>query len=379
MPDEQGRVDVARSETAVTVEVLTAGPGDCILVECHRRIGPPWRLLIDGGLPEFWPQLRRRLAAIDDDRRRIDVLVVSHVDSDHIGGLLPLLSGEWTDLALDIGDVWFNGPPLLPSAAEARRRSLAQGQALVEVLTGVGAGAGLALPWNVAFAGCAVSTGPDAGLRTVEVGAGGPVITLLSPTDRRLRALERSWFRYLDRLKRGEPSQDPEPRQPPVPLDDLDALAATAVPADRSIPNGSSIAFLLEHRGVRCLFAADAHVSVLGAALYALTDRRGGPIELDLFKLPHHGSQGNVSLALLELAPAHHYVVSTTGERFEHPDDVALARVATTSLPGSMLWFNHDSAPNRRWSSPRLQNRWRFGTGFAPADGPGLRFELEAR
>ena len=53
---------------------------------------------------------------------------------------------------------------------------------------------------------------------------------------------------------------------------------------------------------------------MLGKALTTLANQRGGPIGIDAFKLSHHASQGNVTPALLALAPAHHYIVSTNGD-----------------------------------------------------------------
>jgi beta-lactamase superfamily II metal-dependent hydrolase len=161
----------------------------------------------------------------------------------------------------------------------------------------------------------------------------------------------------------------------------LHALAKTATPLDTSKPNGSSIAFLLEHRGRRCLFAADAFSTVLGPALTSLANARGGkPIELDVFKLSHHGSHGNTTNALLALVPAEHYVISTNGDRFNHPDDIALARVVTSATRPPTLWFNYASKAAQRWSDPALCEKYAFQTQ-QPMDAatPGVRIELPAR
>ena len=49
---------------------------------------------MDTGPDETYPALRRRLLQIprgDDGERHIDLLVVSHIDHDHIGGARRLL------------------------------------------------------------------------------------------------------------------------------------------------------------------------------------------------------------------------------------------------------------------------------------------------
>jgi Metallo-beta-lactamase superfamily len=357
---------------ALTIDVLPANRGDCLLIEC-RGSGRPWRLLVDGGLSETWPLLRARLAALPDDDRIVDLAVVTHIDADHIGGMIQLLGSADSDVV--IGDVWFNGLPQLPDTA-GRSRSVAQGESLVKLLTGTSTAVP---PWNRAFDGAAVCTLADATPRVVERD-GWPTITVLTPAPRRLGRLRTKWEHEQGRLRRGEPSEQEEPPAPPASLDDLDKLATVKTAPDTSVANGSSIALLLEHRGTRCLLCGDAFVPDLRESLSALADERGGgPIEIDVFKLSHHGSRGNISRALLELVPARHYVVSTNGDLFMHPDDVALARVITAGPAGLTLWFNYSTAANRRWEATELTSRYGYRARYPEGDGQGVRIELEER
>jgi beta-lactamase superfamily II metal-dependent hydrolase len=355
---------------AITIEVLRAGYGDAIWIECARD-GRPWRMVVDGGPPEAAGALEARVDLLPPGERVLDVVVASHIDSDHIGGMLPLLARE----DLEVGDVWFNALPQLPAAAEPLTRSVHEGEDLVGLLTGVSRSR--PLPWNRVVDGRAVATLGDRTFRDVTVPEG-PKITLLSPTPRRLLALRRVWDRALTRLQRGEP-EELEPPAPPEPLGDLTALAATETANDTSVPNGSSIAFLLEHRGASCLLGADAFPTVLGGALWALANARGGPVAVDAVKLPHHGSQKNVSAKLLTLVASKHFLVSTNGERFGHPDDVSLARAVTAGGPGTTLWFNYPAtATTGRWAEPGLEGRYELTTRFADSAG-GTRVELPER
>ena len=109
--------------TAIRVEALPARLGDCLLVECLREHGRPWRMLVDGGPPDTWPTLESRLRRLAPDDRHLDVAVISHIDSDHIGGMIPFLT---SDLAETVDDFWFNGASHLPG--RGHDRSVAQGQ-----------------------------------------------------------------------------------------------------------------------------------------------------------------------------------------------------------------------------------------------------------
>jgi beta-lactamase superfamily II metal-dependent hydrolase len=357
---------------AIVVEALPAAYGDCLWVECRRDDARAWRMVIDGGPPEAAAALARRVDALPAGEREIDVVVVTHIDSDHIGGVLPLL--ERTDVTFH--DVWFNGLPQLPADERVQTRSVAEGEDLVRLLTG---GTGSApLPWNRVVEGRALATPGDRTFREFPLPEG-PRVTLLSPTPRRLLALRGAWEGALARARRGEPEEDEIPG-PIEPLDDLPALAATKTANDTSKPNGSSIAFLLQHRGASCLFGADAFTTVLGGALSALADARGGhPIEVDAVKVPHHGSRKNVSAEALALVPAEHYLISTNGERFGHPDDVALARVVTTARRESTVWFNYPpTTRTERWAAPALTTEYAYSTRFGDGLEP-LRIELPER
>jgi beta-lactamase superfamily II metal-dependent hydrolase len=353
----------------ISIDVLPAERGDCLWVECARPGKPPWRLLIDGGMLSCWPLLRTRIEKLAAPVV-FDLAVVSHVDSDHIGGMLPLLGPS--DLDLRVKDIWFNGLMQLPRRNAPEIRSVAEGEQLMELLEEQHAGR--RLPWNERFGRAAVMTRGDGMFETIDF-SDGPRLTLLSPTPRRLTALRETWYAALQRLQRGEPEE--EEAAGPMPLDDLATLAAIETPRDRSPANGSSIAFLLEYAGRRCLFAADAFSSVLGSALTSLANSRDGrPIALDVFKLPHHGSKGSVTANLLEVAPADHYIVSTNGDRFHHPDDIALARVVTSATRPPTIWFNYACEAALRWSDPVLQARYRFATRQPESGATGIHIDL---
>ena len=73
---------------AVNLRVFQASKGDCLLLT--SKDGK--RLLVDGGMPDAYrehiaPELGKLGGAID-------LLYVSHIDDDHIGGVLQLLSNE---------------------------------------------------------------------------------------------------------------------------------------------------------------------------------------------------------------------------------------------------------------------------------------------
>ena len=141
--------------------------------------------------------------------------------------------------------------------------------------------------------------------------AGAPRLTLLSPSPQSLAALFKVWDRELARLAA---SDEPAPLEAIASRGrstlDLEALSARKTAVDRAPANGSSIAVLLEHKGVSVLLGADAYPTVLVPALKALAAHRGEtlPLRVDVFKLSHHGSRANVTIDLLKAVQAQHYI-----------------------------------------------------------------------
>jgi len=355
---------------AITLEVLPAGFGDCLLVSCPGEHGV-WRMLVDTGPDETYGSLRKRLMALPveaNGKRHIDLFVVTHIDHDHIGGASLLLNDR--ELGLSFSDIWFNAPPA------RRTRGVAEGESLAKLM-GVGE---RALPWNVAWSGGPVGTPAEGG--GVELtGVGAPRVTLLSPTPERLSELNRVWAKELERLRRKErdqPEPEPSPTRGAVPS--LEDLAERRTPTDKSVPNGSSIALLVEHQGASILLSADAFSPVLVPALRALAKRRGihGRIEVDAFKLSHHGSRANVTNELLTAVKTKHFIFSTNNKYFNHPNDEAVARVIVNGEQPT-LWFNYDTPKNRKWNSPALLAKYGYSARFPTDESSGVTLELPPR
>lgn len=379
---------------SVVLEILPAQEGDALLLSCRARDGMH-HVLIDAGTPATAPVVLKRLNEIPT--RRLDLLVVSHIDSDHIGGMTKLLANP--TFSLKIHDVWFNGFKHLPGRSQPR--GVADAERLTALLTGISAPQ-RDLPWNVAFRGNTVARPDDLSDGSVAADTlpvikwpWGLTLTLLSPTPSVLSDLRRGWQKYLDDLHRGLPSSETtQPTGVVARSNSLQEVAARKTKNDTAAPNGSSIAFLAEFAGRSILFGADAYPTVLYPALLTLARRRAGlphstpasevpPLKIDVFKLPHHGSCANVTIELLNLVKANHYVVSTSGSRFKHPDEEAMARVITMgrrsrNVPHT-LWFNYASVTTTPWMHPALQKKYGYRTAGASADTKGGTITLNAK
>src|SRR5262245_9229264 len=69
-----------------------SGKGDCLLL---TNAAGTARVLVDGGMPDAYnTHVAPALGQLRAKKRKIDLVYVSHIDEDHIGGILEMLDDE---------------------------------------------------------------------------------------------------------------------------------------------------------------------------------------------------------------------------------------------------------------------------------------------
>jgi beta-lactamase superfamily II metal-dependent hydrolase len=297
--------------------------GDALILEFgtveRRRF-----VLIDGGPPDtFDNHLEPALQNIVGNGGTLDLAVVSHIDNDHIVGILDLLAALEEDDANErtrrfaLEALWHNSfLRALDPEGEITQR-------LQQLMTMSGA-AGIATPLAVdAFYGVReghklrvtakklkipVNKGFAEDLIVLET-AGQPValgplsLKVIGPTRANLTALRKEWLAWLEKTE-ADVLADPE----------------TAAMADKSIPNLSSIVLLAEAEGKRVLLTGDARGDhILDGLKRAKLLDANGRYHVDVLKVQHHGSDRNTTRTFFEAVTADTYVLSADG-KYGNPD-----------------------------------------------------------
>lgn len=321
-------------------------------------------MLVDGGLSKTYAESLR--PAFAECRRlgiqRLELVVVTHIDRDHIGGIEQMLKVQHDD-GLPIAEVWFNGEPQLPRAP-AQPKSIDQGEAIGRLLREQ------AIPWNSSFAGKAIRVPARGPLPSVTL-PGGLRVTVLAPDLAQLNRLADLWpeavrsAQALEQLPRAPVS----PRRPPpaAPID-IDRFAAETFNEDDSVANGSSIVVLLEQGRKSAVLTGDAYPSLVLAGWKRLVASRGNAPKLDLLKLSHHGSSTNTSPELLRTLKPRRVLVSSDGSAYGHPHVQTLAW-AVRELNGVELLFNYDNEYSRPWAQTAALPRAGFKVRVGNRDG----------
>lgn len=389
------------------VEMLPAAHGDTIWIS-YGSPAAPRRILIDGGLRYTYNYLRERILALPPGHRRFELLVVTHVDGDHIEGVVRLLQDQ--ALGLEIGDIWFNGQPQLDKLPDPAADGLGpeQGEFLGALIRRREQEGEKPL-WNTHFGGDAVVVQKDGPLPTWH--RHGLTLTVIAPGLRQLLTLKDNWAQVLadagfqsgdvdgalaalakrkdlqapDELG-GEPEEEDESEFDEASTGDdfADVLGEDEreFGSDDTAANGSSIALLAEYEGRRALLAGDAYAQVMVSGLRRWLEeesaRRGrsvGTVDLDCYKVAHHGSVGNVTEEFLDLLRCRRYLFSSSGKQFGHPRErtVGLILDKHRHRAKARLFFNYRTGQNEVWADPQRQKDRNY-EAFYPS---GLTVGLE--
>jgi beta-lactamase superfamily II metal-dependent hydrolase len=336
------------------IEMLPAREGDCLWIR-YGKPNSPRQILIDGGRAATAKDLKGRFAALAPKERVFELLIITHVDRDHIEGVLSLLTD--TSLKLTFKDIWFNGFDHL-NQAKLETFGAVQGERLSAALVD------RKLPWNKAWKRKAVCVNGKA-LPTKKL-EGGLQLTLLSPDAAKLRALIPVWEKECKRagLIAGIGSKPAEARGlESFGAINIERLAASRFAEDAAQANGSSIAVLAHYDGKKVLLAGDAHTDRLGDSI-RLLKKSAKRLKIDAFKLAHHGSEHNVSRELLALLDCPRYLVSTNGSYFKHPSAGSLARVVKFTDKDVVLYFNYRTKFTSVWDNHSWQATYGYTTRY---------------
>lgn len=355
------------------ISMLPANHGDCLWIE-YGAEEDLHRILIDGGPEYAFPEL---LARIPEGGCRFDLLVVTHVDRDHIGGVLKLLTHLPEGVSFD--DIWFNAWRHLPNDLLGPT----QGEMLSAVIET------RELPWNEAFGGKdePVQLLEDGKPRVLPRLRGGMELTLLSPTHDDLARLAPKWKEEVEKAGIEPGSTEDGLRElhrregedlPPDLLGDEGPLdpsrdAQNPFVSDRSEANGSSIVLLAEFEGKKALLVADAYPSLVLRGLSGLTE---GRLDVDAVKLSHHGSKKNTDTTLIEAVRCRRYLVSTDGAIYGHPHHAPISRVVVDGDEDATLYFNYRTKWNEGWDDDDLKEEFRYAAVYPDDGNPGLTVDL---
>lgn len=358
-----------------SLDVCRARKGDCMLLHYGTK-QDPGLIMIDGGPSQVYgPHLKPRLKAIQKARGLanetlpVDLLMVSHIDDDHIKGILELANEliprkeARQKLWLRVKTLWHNtfddiigNPPKELLAAlttvagqaavdggdpDVEGLELYDGKVLASVKQGFdlrNAATKLNWPVNRQFGGKLVMAGAE----TIDMERS-LTFVVAGPLQKELIKLHEEHEDFLkEKAKKG-------------------AAAALASFTDTSITNLSSIVVLAKAGGKSMLLTGDARGDKILDGLEEVGGLQNGRLHVDILKMPHHGSDRNMKQSFLEVVTADHYVFSGNGEHGNpERETLEMLRLARGTTAGYTVHLTYplqetDAEREEDWNKERAK------------------------
>lgn len=347
------------------IHVFPAQRGDALWIE-YGPADKPFTILVDGGITKTGREhLIDHIGSLGD-KPHIDLLVVTHIDLDHIQGILSLLNELQVPVTID--SVWFNGWDQLPIPGE--QMGIKEGIELSRILE-----ERFSQAWNREAGGKRIGVGDDGTLPVLDL-PGGMTATILSPDRAKLEKLRDEWEEVIEEFGAAEEAEN---RGEEVPMHeeidgleimgavDVDLLAEFPFKEDKTTPNGSSIACVLEFKGKSVLLLGDAHPGLVLQSLKKLSPT--APFRTNCVKVSHHGSKANTSAELAKQLRSRRWIFSSNGATTKHPNPEAVARILKNSDGLKHFVFNYTTPFNDLWDDDQLRAEHRYTTEYGDGNG----------
>ena len=303
---------MSRTQTEFTI--LPAYNGDSILIKTFNENKKEFIILIDGGTTgTFDYYLKKNLNVIS----KINLLVLTHIDSDHIGGLIRFFKNSLIE-KIEIDEIWINQPD-----TEFNQTSNEKAQISVRQAENLKALIKEKKPYSKI---CEITVAENL------INIKGLEFTILSPTVEIKDKLYEVWEKEKtllkqDNLETNISSNTADYSKSLKELSKIDFKPHSSINAD--IYNSSSIAFVLKCPDVKLLLLADTRAEIVIQSLKQLKHNKENPLEVDFVKISHHGSLNNTSQELLSHIKSNNYLISTNGgtSNHKHPSRETIARI----------------------------------------------------
>lgn len=367
----------------IKIKAFNAGPGDSFLISFPIE---KFNVLVDGGYKAtYTKQIEKELIKIKDRGESLDLLVITHIDNDHINGIIELIkkNGSFEDSKIiKINEIWFNSYFNSPSfnedykiskeALEILKKSIQQNDS--ENYSGdIGIEEAKSLSKLLLEGKYQVNTSFDFLSVYYEkdctFGFNKNIyFKIVSPTIEDLWKLDEEFMKKIGAAEKktilGYNTEVAELYEKYIISleneslgsgrfnlsgnNDIEELAALEDIEKNSLNNTCSIAFIVEYRKKKMLFLGDASLNIYRGALENIYKDKIP--SFDLVKVSHHGSKYNISSDFLKKIKCKKFLISTDGSgNHEHPDKETIAKILKNVVVEKEIIVNIENQSKARW------------------------------
>ena len=253
----------------IEMKIMQARQGDCIWVRCKSdRVV---NIVIDAGPSTFKRGFINLVEKIEKHKEKIDLLIFSHIDDDHIKGCIQYL--EKNDKTI-IEKVWINGSgsSVYLNGQEHSANNISNHVSLMKQK-------------NISME-TPILEGKEYSFNGGRIKVIGPKMgTMLKVAEKIEKQMEHSGGKYIGDISHVEDKYE----------------------ADSSDTNKASIIAVLEFEDKKILFTGDSTAENIIEAV----DKYYPQGKFEMVKLPHHGSSRNISRELIKKLNTDRFIIST--------------------------------------------------------------------
>ncbi len=383
--------------------MFPAENGDAFLINVDSK-----NILIDMGYSTTYNKyIKDRLIELNNKNQSIDLLVITHIDEDHIEGAIEFFKDNGnvnSPRIIKVNEIWYNSYRNLQfdkdkvsniskfekgkleeimlsnsnnnktSQCEISDISVRQGSTLAGYLYGLGYSV---CNWNSLFDNNCVNLDYKN-----EINLGNFKIFILSPNTKKLKSLSKLWMNKLQEIDMDFQISNENFFDDAFEMfikkikscDEIDEYSDISfnsesmlkileekilpVKKDTSISNGASISFILEYKEKKLLFLGDAHEDIIIENLERYKVIKGD-LDFEVVKISHHGSLKN-NFKWIDIIKVKKYLISTNGTKHNHPDKKVIAKILKSHNEKKTLYFNYQLDLCKILNENPLKNKYNY-------------------
>ena len=322
----------------MNIKFLKAGNGDCIIIHNNNK-----NILIDGGNDSKY--LREEINNIHINGEKIDLLVITHHDDDHIKGIIDILeevqNGTYGNKSEFIKQVIFNSPRLFLNKIvpnEEKLLSYKQAHRVEELLISI-----------------------DQKNWKITTNESDPIIfddlklEILSPISEDVDKYSNNTGAYLSTDYKSDWCSSMRSLDSHINDDSQ----------DKSLFNKNSVVLKIECNDKKILLTGDVTPARLEKIISDLViNNNGEPVEFDYIKMPHHGSYRSINKKIIENLKCFNYIISTNSKKYSLPNKRALLKILKYSNRSNIekinFIFNYEEALQNLNITPKELKDYNF-------------------
>lgn len=293
------------------LKVFEASKGDCFALSWGEQ--SEFCILIDAGIFGTYRFIKEFLRG----KNKLEAIIATHVDYDHIGGFIKLFQD--TELPINLNfPIYINTPELVLIAEETDLVNYNHGEVLTKKLD----------EKNIERIALYVGMNKN---NSIEIE--GLKLHVISPNATILKELVEKWSaneilktQIIEEEISGKVGKEiKELRSVEEILSELEVVHDWK----KDIVNASSIAFIAEYEKKSILFLADSNPDIVCEHLDFMGYTEANPLIAECVKLGHHGSKYNTTQNLLKRIKTNSFILSTNGTGpYYHPNRETIVRIA---------------------------------------------------